>query len=98
MTKKENIQHWKDKLGNNIGWAVRGLMAIYKNQTEEERSTKATLENNGLGFTGFDAEILTGVAQQYQRTGALYPGQKRVLLKRMPKYANQLYKQYGEKK
>lgn len=96
MTKKETIQLWKDKLGTNIGWAVRGLMAIYKNQTDEEKNTKATLDSNGLGFTGFDAELLTGIAEQYKKTGALYPGQKRVLLKRMPKYANQLYKEYGK--
>ena len=96
MTKKETIQLWKSKLGTNVGWAVRGLMAIYKNQTEEEKCTKATLDSNGLGFTGFDAELLTGIAEQYKKTGALYPGQKRVLLKRMPKYANQLYKEYGK--
>lgn len=96
MTKKATIDHWKGKLGSNVGWAVRGLMAIYKNQTDEEKNTKATLESNGLGFTGFDAELLTGIAEQYKITGALYPGQKRVLLKRMPKYANQLYKEYGK--
>jgi len=98
MTKKEEIAAWKVKLGSNLGWAVKGMLAIYKNQTPEEKSQQSTLESNGLGFTGYDSAILTQIAERYIKTGGLYLGDRKVLLYRMPKYASQLHKQYGEKK
>ena len=33
----------------------RAVVAIYNRQTESERSTEATLESNGRGFSAFDA-------------------------------------------
>lgn len=98
MTKAQTISMWKSKLSTNLGWAVRGLLAVYKNQTDEEKSSKATLSSNGSGFTGYDADVLTEIAECYQKTGCLNHVQKMILFRRIPKYAGQLYKQYGEKK
>lgn len=47
-------------------WVVRGLFAIFANQTPDEQTFGQTVEDNGLGFNGVDAEILTSFAMQAQ--------------------------------
>ena len=57
---------------------------------EVYRAWDATLERNGIGFTGPDAEILTSFARQYQRRGCLSPKQMIILRRRIPAYARQI--------
>lgn len=45
----------------------RGLLVILNNQTEEEQCQATTKENNGTGFTGFDAKSGTLTALFYQK-------------------------------
>ena len=71
-------------------WAVRALMRIYQNQTADEQCRETTIERNGIGFTGPDAEILTSFARQYQRRGCLSPKQMILLRRRIPAYARQI--------
>lgn len=47
-------------------WVIRGLFTILANQTPEEQMAGVTVEDNGLGFNGADAEILTSFALQAQ--------------------------------
>lgn len=76
----------KGKLATDSRWAIKALMAIYRYQTEDEQKSDATLENNGVGFTGVDAEFLTSLAKQYQRKGSLSDKQLEYLMKKIPKY------------
>ncbi len=48
-------------------WLARGLIALLKRQTSDEVSSQATRYNNGRGFNGSDAYILTSFAKQCQR-------------------------------
>lgn len=71
-------------------WAKRALLAIYRNQTAEEQNAGETLEDNGVGFTGIDAFILTSFAEHYQTKGFLSPKQMAILKNKIGKYAGQL--------
>jgi hypothetical protein len=68
----------------------RGLMTIYGYQTAEEQSAGQTVEDNGMGFNGLDADFLTQMALYFQRTGRLTPGQMEHTRKAMLKYSGQL--------
>lgn len=63
---KDSIQELID---SNADACARALMIVYGNQTASEQSTHQTIERNGKGFTGRDAEFLTDVAQKYHRYG-----------------------------
>jgi hypothetical protein len=89
-TKKAQVAHYKEKLGTDARWALRGLMRVYAEQTESEKEYEVTAYTNGVGFTGVDADILTSFAKQYERRGSLSEKQMALLFKRMPKYAGQL--------
>ena len=88
--KANRIMALKSLLGNNERWAVRGLLAIYKYQTEEEKDIQATTEHNGVGFTGADGDILSSFAEQVQKGRTMSPKQMALIFKKMPKYAVQL--------
>ena len=70
--------------------ALRALLAVYSNQTPRERAYSATVEQNGLGFTGSDAPLLTRLAETYLKNGWLSEYQLGLLKERMPKYWRQL--------
>ena len=90
MSKKDLIEQLRQRLAQNDRWALRALLRIYQNQTDDERSREATIERNGIGFTGPDAEILTSFASQYQRRGRLSDKQMTILRRRIPAYARQI--------
>lgn len=78
------------KLLNDNRWVVRGLLAIYKFQTESERYAKETLEHNNVGFNGADGNILSSIADFYLNRNFITDKQLCIVKKRMPKYAGQL--------
>ena len=90
MSKKDLIEQLRQRLASNDRWALRALMRIYQNQTADEQCREATIERNGIGFTGPDAEILTSFARQYQRRGCLSLKQMIILRRRIPAYARQI--------
>ena len=90
MSKKDMIEQLRHRLASNDRWALRALMRIYQNQTADEQCQETTIERNGIGFTGPDAEILTSFARQYQRRGGLSERQMIILRRRIPAYARQI--------
>ena len=90
MSKKDMIEQLRHRLASNDRWALRALIRIYQNQTADEQCREATIERNGIGFTGPDAEILTSFARQYQRRGCLSERQMIILHRRIPAYARQI--------
>lgn len=69
---------------------IRALLAIYEGQTSHEKLSMATTEDNGIGFNGVDAEILTSFVEQWKRKSWLSDKQYALLQKKMPKYSGQL--------
>ena len=80
----------KQKLTVNEKWATTALLRIFDCQTKEEQQIEATNVYNGIGFTGCDAKILSSFAKQLLYKGYLSPKQKALVMKKMPKYWNQI--------
>lgn len=85
-----NKQRIQELIVANDEAAVRALFVVYGNQTEAEKADGKTVEDNGTGFSGVDAEILTSFAHFYQRNGFLSPKQMALLKARIAKYWRQL--------
>lgn len=90
MTKKDVVEYYKAKLSTDERWAVRGLERIALRQTSYELENKLTEENNKVGFSGPDAEILTSFYRRVKAGYSLTSIQKEVLFRLIPKYAGQL--------
>ena len=90
MTKKALLAALKERLAQDDRWALRALTVVYMNQTADERRAEQTIEHNGIGFSGPDAEILSSFARQYQQRGCLSPRQMNVLRRKIPSYAGQV--------
>lgn len=82
----------KEKLATNALWAIRGMLRIYQYQTEQEKSSEQTIEDNGIGFSGCHGTIFSSFSEQYLKKGFLSDKQVAIVMKGMPKYAGQLIK------
>ena len=65
VTKKERVAYLKQTLATNEKWALKAIGTIYRKQTYAEMASNSSTENNGVGFTGTDAEILTSLMKQF---------------------------------
>jgi hypothetical protein len=76
----------------------RAVVRVYKNQTHDERQAGLTKHHNGIGFSAFDAEILSSFARQIVRHSSehsqypdpLSPKQMAIARKRIKHYHRQL--------
>lgn len=89
-TKKEVVSFVKSKLVSDDKWALRALTIVFDNQTLAEQDSGVTIERNGRGFTGPDAEFLTSLAGQAKRIGQLSAKQMGFLHRLIPKYHAQV--------
>lgn len=89
-TKDSLIKALKEQLATRDNQAIKGLLTIYSYQTSEEQDKGHTKEYNGVGFSGFDSEILSSFAEQYLEKGWLSPKQMNCVKKYLPKYSKQL--------
>jgi hypothetical protein len=104
-TKKARIEFMRQKLKTDDLWMLKGLLTIYGFQTEEEKHKEETVEHNGVGFAGNDAEFLTSLAKRLIARGVptiiadrrtlraldfLSPKQEAILRNKMHRYAGQL--------
>jgi hypothetical protein len=77
-------------MGESNEWLMRGLMAIYNHQTHEEQQRETTKDENGIGFNGVDAPILSSIAKQWQARKWVSNKQLVLLRQRLRKYSGQL--------
>lgn len=89
-TKKERVAFIREAVATDAKWAVRGMLAIYANQTRDEQASEDTRYHNGIGFAGCDANLLSSFAKQVERGRSLSAKQMHYVFKKMPKYAGQL--------
>ena len=92
ISKGETCKFVKNKLATNKAWATNALVKIFEFQTETEKTCEHTYENNNVGFTGVDGEILTSFAKQFISRNFLSEKQMKLLYKKMPKYWMQVIK------
>lgn len=91
ITKKSQVAFIRQQITTNARWARRALIALFEQQTEEEKTSEETVVYNNAGFTGCDAYILTSLAKSYLQYNNLTDKQMALLYKKIGKYANQIY-------
>lgn len=97
MSKKDAVALIKRQLVENDRWILRACVLVYKYQTAEEQAYDSTIADNGVGFSGSDAEILSSFAKQILAfvpnghwRSPMSPKQMAILRRKMPKYARQI--------
>jgi len=68
----------------------RMILAVHGNQTDEEAESGQTIVHNGEGWNGVDAEIMTSLADWFERKGFLTGKQASLAAKKLKKYSRQL--------
>ena len=84
---KEEI---KGLLETNDGFVARSVVKIWERQTTSEKTSQSTDVNNGVGFNGLDAKILSSFAEYFITHGRLSAKQIALARKKIMKYAKQL--------
>lgn len=77
-------------LETNDQAVARGIVAIFNNQTTAEQDSETTHVLNGIGFSAFDAEILSSFAKQVNAGRTLSAKQITLGRKKILKYSGQL--------
>jgi hypothetical protein len=91
--KKNTLVYVKQQLATNKVWAIKALVRIYQeNQTADEQVAKVTSHDNGIGFSGVDANFASSLAEGYLKYGNLSDKQMSFVFKIMPKYSGQVVK------
>lgn len=111
-TKKARIEFIRGKLQTDDRWALKGLLTVFDNQTEDEQRSESVQEHNGIGFTGIDGEIMTSFAKRAISKGvrqalankepvsidAIFtPSQAAIFRRKIGKYAVQLAREADAK-
>ena len=89
-TKTQLITALKAQIPQSREKICRALMLIYDRQTEQEVLRGKTIEDDAIGFTALDADILTKMARVYQSKGFLSYKQLNLVKRLIPKYAGQI--------
>jgi hypothetical protein len=85
---KQAMAEYVDKA--NQAQLLEVLQVIYDRQTADEKQIERTHNRNSVGFSGFDAEILSSFARQAKSRGFLTEKQEPICRKKMRRYAAQL--------
>ena len=80
----------RERLERSDKWVIEAVLRIFEYQTAEEQNNHSTHEDNGVGFNGVDAELLSSYAVFAKRTGTLTKGQMVYARKKILKYSGQL--------
>lgn len=79
-----------EQMAKSVKWLYKAIVAIYNGQTQDEKVSQATSHDNGIGFNGCDAFILSSFAEQINERGFLTAKQIEIARHKMRKYAGQL--------
>jgi len=84
------VDYVKEKLSSDSAWASRAIVKLYECQTMDEQCSGLTKENNGVGFNGLDAVILSSFAEQLLKGRSLTAKQLAIAHRKLPKYSGQV--------
>ncbi|NBU04205.1 MAG: hypothetical protein EBT60_07875 [Bacteroidetes bacterium] len=87
---KAIVTYVKNQLATNPAWATRAIVKLWQRQTADEQATQSTGQDNGIGFNGTDAFILSSFAEQINKGRTLSPKQLAIAFKKLPKYSKQI--------
>jgi hypothetical protein len=86
---KDNIRELLEQSNKAV---LRGILVIHSLQTDSEQASHTTHIYNGVGWTGYDAEFMSSLADQIRDKGFLTEKQMVYARKRILRYAGQLAK------
>lgn len=86
---KEEIKHL---IKTNDNFVIKSLIRLYNYQTEDEKNTGETENNNNVGFNGYDAKPLTDLVNQIVKFKFVTFGQVAFIRNKLYKYSNQIAK------
>ena len=89
-SQKQWEAYLKDLLKTNNQALLKSIVLIYDNQTNEEKEIGASVEDNNLGFSKWDAEEMSDIARKLKRGEPLKPNEIVHARITMPKYWKQL--------
>ena len=95
---KRFVGYIKHKLYSDQKWLERGVVAIYEKQTDHERRSGTSLEHNKIGFSGYDAGLMSTYARWLITGGHLAGEHYYKVRNKMMKYASQLARIAVEKR
>ena len=87
MYTEQSIQTLLEK---NDKAVVRGLLAIYARQTEDEQRAETTKVHNKIGFSAYDAPFMSKMVRFFKQRGYLTIGQIDCVRPTIIKYRRQL--------
>jgi biotin carboxylase len=91
-----NQQQWREYIRELLAVSdkavYKSILVIYDLQTDQEKYTGETIDHNGLGFSGIDAEDMTQMALKIQRRELLTRKELAIARNKMKKYWKQLMK------
>jgi hypothetical protein len=93
------VEQVRERIATSTLSVEKAIVALHARQTADEQAAKVTGHDNGMGFTGADAFILSSFAEWIGKSWK-QPGQKLsdkqllIARKKLPKYAGQLLKIY----
>jgi hypothetical protein len=74
----------------NPAYLEHAITIVHSHQTAQEQTTECTVEQNGTGWNGADAYIMSEFAMWIARGRHLSPKQTALALKKMRKYSRQV--------
>lgn len=90
LTQKQWKTQLQDMIAKSDKALYRAILCINDGQTASEKASGETIEENGVGFNKYDANIMSSFAEQLHNSGSLSFKQKAYARKVMPKYWRQL--------
>jgi len=88
----------KKHLMTKTSWALKALDRIYALQETVEKESKQSIFDNSVGFTRFDAPILTKLAHRHRYGRVLSDNEIRFIQNVIPKYWKQILGITGREK
>lgn len=87
---KEYCDRIKRVLDQSAPAVEKAILVVYRNQTPAETAFGTTIEDNGIGYSGADAEFMSSLAEWILSGKSLSQGQLKYGRKIIKKYSRQL--------
>lgn len=91
-----NEEKIRQLLATNNKAVEQALLVLLRNQTAQEQANGVTLVHNGVGFSSFDAPIMTSFAEQVLRGHSLSERQLAFLRKPVPRFGSRIGKYHRQ--
>jgi len=89
-TRKQIVSYMRLRLRYDWNWTSQALLRLYEFQTLSEKTSGVSVEQNGMGFSGFDAPFLSHVVCRLRCHANFAPEMKDKIQRKVRRYAEQV--------